>query len=159
MEQGVDRPALEELRRASSKMPESIYRYKAKLIDRTELYADGRLAIVSVPQDEINTFSPLYNPGPLIQTDMLQIDGVLVGIVCKVYDTGRVTGMIRCNPSGGIGSDLATALGGGGHAYAAGFKVQDGRPFSEVKKETIAKATELLDSLTKKDFDEAIQHA
>lgn len=159
VEQGVDRPALEELRRASSKMPESIFRYKAKLIERTELFADGRIALVTVPQDEIISYSPLYNPGPLIQTDMLQIDGVLVGIVCKVYDTGRITGMIRCNSSGGIGSDLAAALGGGGHAYAAGFKIQDGRSYDEIKKECIAKATELLDNLNKKDFDEAIQHA
>ncbi len=159
VEQGVDRPALEELRRASSKMPESVFRYKAKLIERTELFADGRLAIVTIPQDEIISYSPLYNPGPLIQTDMLQIAGVLVGVVCKVYDTGRVTGMIRCNPPGGIGGDLAAALGGGGHAFAAGFKVQDGRPFAEIKDECIAKATELLDNLNRKDFDEAIQHA
>lgn len=147
VEQGVDRPALEELRRASSKMPENIFRYKAKLIERTELYADGRLALVTVPQDEIIKFSPLYNPGPLIQADMLQIEGVFVGIVCKVYSDGRVTGMIRCNPGGGIGSDLAASLGGGGHAHAAGFKVQHGRSFEDIKIELIAKATELLNSL------------
>lgn len=147
VERGVDRPALEELRRAASKMPETIFRYKAKLIERTELHADGRIAMVTVPQTEIITYSPLYNPGPLIQADMLQIEGVLVGIVCKVYDDGRITGMIRCNPSGGIGSDLAAALGGGGHAYAAGFKVQDGRSFADVKATCIAKATELLDKL------------
>ncbi len=159
IEQGVDRPALEELRRAYSKMPESIFRYKAMLIERTELFADGRIAIVTVPQNEIITYSPLYNPGPLIQPDMLQIDGVLVGIVCKVYDTGRVTGMIRCNSSGGIGSDLAVSLGGGGHAYAAGFKIQDGRQFVDIKTQCIAKATELLDNLSKKDINEAVQHA
>jgi bifunctional oligoribonuclease and PAP phosphatase NrnA len=158
VEQGVDRPALEELRRASSKMPEQIFRYKARLIERTELFADGRIAFVSVPHDEIMTYSPLYNPGPLIQSDMLQIAGVLVGIVCKLYDNGRVTGMIRCNPGGGIGSELAAALGGGGHAYAAGFKVQDGRPFNEIKAECIAKATELLDNLNKEHSDEVIQH-
>lgn len=156
---GVDRPALEELRRASSKMPESIYKYKAQLIKRTELHADGRVAFVSVPQNEINTFSPLYNPGPLIQTDMLQIEGVLVGIVCKIYDNGRVTGMIRCNPGGGVGSELAASLGGGGHAYAAGFKVQDGRSFEEIKTQCISKAAELLDNLNMDEADEAIQHA
>lgn len=155
VELGVDRPALEQLRRASSKMPESIYKYKAALIERTELLADGRIAFVHIPQNEINTFSPLYNPGPLIQTDMLQINGVLVGIVCKVYDNGRVTGMIRCNPDGGIGSDLAAELGGGGHAFAAGFKVQDGRSFEEIKSQCISKATKLLDNMSMKDLDES----
>ncbi len=159
VELGVDRPALEELRRASSKMPESIYKYKARLINRTELLADSRVALVSIPQDEINTFSPLYNPGPLIQTDMLQIEGVLVGIVCKIYDNGRVTGMIRCNPAGGIGGELAASLGGGGHAFAAGFKVQDGRSYAEIKTQCISKATELLDNLNMDETDEAIQHA
>ncbi len=159
VELGVDRPALEELRRASSKMPESIYRYKATLIERTEIVANKRVAFVSVPQDEINKYSPLYNPGPLIQQDMLQIENVLVGIVCKIYDNGRVTGMIRCNPKGGIGSDLAASLGGGGHAFAAGFKIQDGRSFEEIKNMCISKASELLDNLIMDKTDEAIQHA
>lgn len=147
IEAGVDRPALEEQRRAASKMPETIFKYKAKLIERTELHADGRLAMVTVPQQEINTFSPLYNPGPLIQPDMLQIEGVVIGIVCKVYDDGRVTGMIRCNPSAAIASELAASLGGGGHPFAAGFKVQDGRSYEEVKAACIAKTTELLDKI------------
>ncbi len=147
IEGGVDRPALEEQRRAASKMPEKIFKYKAKLIERTELHASGRLAIVSVPQTEINTFSPLYNPGPLIQPDMLQVEGVVIGIVCKVYDDGRVTGMIRCNPAAGIASELAVGLGGGGHPFAAGFKVQDGRSYEEVKAECIAKTSELLAKL------------
>lgn len=147
VEAGVDRPSLEEQRRAASKMPATIYKYKATLIERTELHADGRLALVNVPQKEINTFSPLYNPGPLVQPDMLQIEGVVIGIVCKVYDHGRVTGMIRCNPSAGIASELAASLGGGGHPFAAGFKVQDGRTYEEVKAACIAKTTELLDKL------------
>src|SRR3990167_7422920 len=37
IESGVDRPALEEARKAFTKMPEPIFRYKAKLIERTEL--------------------------------------------------------------------------------------------------------------------------
>lgn len=159
VEHGVDRPALEELRRAAGKMPEAIFRYKARLIERTELFADGRIAMVSIPQEEINAYSPLYNPGPLIQSDMLQIDGVKVGIVCKVYANGRVTGMIRCNPGGGIGGDLAAKLGGGGHAFAAGFKIQDGRVFSDIQTMCITTATELLNTLEKESINETIQHA
>lgn len=149
VERGVDRPALEELRRAASKMPEAIFRYKAKLIERTQLHADGRLALVDVTQEEIIKYSPSYNPGPLIQGDMLQIEGVLIGIVCKVYSDGRITGMIRCNPGGGIGAKLAVSLGGGGHDFAAGFKVTDGRSYNEVKSQCIKIATELLDALEK----------
>ncbi len=144
IESGVDRALLEEARRAFMKMPEAIYRYKAKLIKRTELFAEGKLAFVDVPHDEIMEFSPLYNPAPLIQNDMLQVEGVLAAIVMKHYKDGKVTASIRANHGGKIAADLASHFGGGGHAYAAGFKVTDGRSYEVVKAETIAKATELL---------------
>lgn len=144
---GVDRPALEEARRALMKMPEAIFRYKAKLIERTELFADGKVALVTVPQDELNKYSPLYNPAPLIQTDMLQTEGVVTAIVLKLYQDGRVTGSIRTNPQGAIAADLAQHFGGGGHIYAAGFKVTDGRSFDDIKSETIKVSIELLDEL------------
>jgi phosphoesterase RecJ-like protein len=145
---GVDRPSLEELRREYGKMPAEIYRYKAELITRTELIAGGRIALVAIPQHEINTFSPLYNPGPLIQNDMLQIEGVRIAIVFKNYDDGKITGAIRANQGSAVAGALAEKLGGGGHPYASGFKHTDGRPFNEVKSECIIFATELLDSLT-----------
>lgn len=144
---GVDRPALEEARRAFTKMPETIFRYKAELIKRTELHADGRLALVTIPHEEIMEYSPLYNPAPLIQTDMLQTEGVQVAIVLKLYQDGKVTGSIRCSSHGAIAANLATHFGGGGHIYAAGFKTTDGRPHAEIKAQCIAKATELLDNL------------
>ena len=95
IEAGVDRPALEELRREFGKMPSEIFRYKAALINRTEFSTDGRLAHVTIPQEEINQYSPLYNPAPLIQGDLLQTTGVAVAIVFKTYSDGRVTGAIR----------------------------------------------------------------
>lgn len=147
IESGVDRPALEEARRAFMKMPESIYKYKARLIERTELHSEGKIAFVQVPHDEIMEYSPLYNPAPLIQTDMLQIEGVLVAIVIKHYKDGKLIGSIRSNSGGNIAADLAMHFGGGGHAYAAGFKVTDGRSYETIKSEVITKATGLLADL------------
>lgn len=144
VEGGVNRPTLEEARRAYMKMPEEIYYYKAELIKRTELFIDGTLALVSIPHDELMEYSPLYNPAPLIQTDMLQVEGVLVAIVLKNYKDGRVTGSIRCNHGANIANQLARQFGGGGHAYAAGFKVSDGKKPESVKKACIEKTTELL---------------
>lgn len=141
---GVSRPALEELRRESSKMAPSIYKYKAALIERTEFLADGRLAVVVIPQSELVEYSPLYNPGPLIQPDMLGTAGVKASIVLKKYDDGKITAAIRCNNTYGIAAELAEHFGGGGHAYASGFKIIGGRPFNEVKSECIEFATELL---------------
>lgn len=147
VEAGADRPALEELRRDASKMHESIYKYKGQLIERTEFANDNQIAYVSIPQAELITYSPLYNPGPLIQTDMLQIEGVRVGIVFKAYDDGKITGMIRCNSGAEIANKIAVKFGGGGHGFAAGFKITNGTPINEVKSECIAYTTELLNNL------------
>lgn len=151
IDNGVDRPALEELRREYGKMPPEIYGYKADLIRRTEFTADGRVASVVIPQAEINKFSPLYNPAPLIQGDMLQTTGIDVAIVFKTYADGKVTGAIRCNATAPVGAELAKHLGGGGHVFASGFKDTTGHPFDDIKKETIAYATELLGKLKSKD--------
>jgi phosphoesterase RecJ-like protein len=145
-EQGVSRPRLEELRRELSKMPREIYSYKALLIEHTEFAKDGQIASVHVPQQEINEFSPLYNPAAVIQNDMLQVTGVKLAIVFKTYDTGRITAAIRANSGYGVAGELAEHMGGGGHAYASGFKVEDGRPFNEVKSECIEYATKLLEN-------------
>ncbi|HSX23797.1 MAG TPA: DHH family phosphoesterase [Candidatus Saccharimonadales bacterium] len=156
IESGVDRPALEEARRALGKMPEAIFRYKAELINRTELHADGKLALITIPQPELMQYSPLYNPAPLIQADMLQIEGVGVAIVLKQYQDGKATGSIRCGYGTTVAADLAQHFGGGGHPYAAGFKVTDGRPFSDIKSECIAKTTELLGKLEQGKPDETL---
>ncbi len=144
VENGVDRPALEETRREYGKMQVEIFRYKAELINRTEFAIDGRLAYVSVPQNEINQYSPLYNPAPLVQGDMLQTSGVEMAIVFKVYDDGKVTAAIRANPSAPIAAELAEHFGGGGHKFASGFKVTDGRKFDDIKADCLRQAGQLM---------------
>lgn len=156
---GVNRPLLEEQRREYSKMPPEIFAYKARLIDRTEFHIDGKLALVDVPQQEINQFSPLYNPAPLIQNDMLQTTGVGIAVVLKHYDDGKILGAIRCNPGYSIGGQLAEHFGGGGHPYASGFKIQNSKPINEVKSECIRVATELLAKLEQGKTDETAQYA
>ncbi|HVV67232.1 MAG TPA: DHH family phosphoesterase [Candidatus Saccharimonadales bacterium] len=154
---GVNRPALEELRREYGKMPPEIYKYKADLIQRTHFENDGAIAWVSVPQKEINQYSPLYNPAPLIQNDMLQTSGVRIAIVFKAYDDGRVTAAIRTASDSPVAAQLAEKFGGGGHANASGFKVTDGRSLEQVKTGALSYAAELLATLDK--TDETIQHA
>mgnify|MGYP001795815519 CR=1 FL=1 len=57
--------------------------------------------------------------------------------------------MIRCNDGAEMVEKLVLYFGGGGHGYAAGFKIHDGRSFDAVKQECIIKTTELLDSLVR----------
>lgn len=137
IEAGVDRSALEEARRTYSKMTEDIFRYKAKLIERTELFINNSLAIVRVPYDEIVLYSPKYNPVALIQFDMLQIEGVRVAIVFKTYNDAKITAAIRANSGTPIAGKIATEFGGGGHDYASGFKITNKRNFDDLKSECI----------------------
>lgn len=148
VEAGVDRPKLEEQRRAFSKMPLTIFKYKSMLMARTEFVSDGRIATVTVPQDEINQYSPLYNPAPLVQPDMLQTTGVEIAIVFKCYDDGKITAAIRSNPIAPVAAELASRFGGGGHAHASGFKITEKKPFDAVKSECLKVAEELLNKLS-----------
>jgi phosphoesterase RecJ-like protein len=157
-ELGAHRPKLEELRREYSKMPPIIYQYKGTLLGRTEFTDSGAIAFVTIPQDEINEYSPLYNPGPLVQFDMLQVQDVRLSIVFKTYDDGRVTAAIRANNGTPIAGRLAEHMGGGGHDYASGFKIEGSKPFNEVKSECIEYATQLLNNLEQENSDEALQH-
>jgi phosphoesterase RecJ-like protein len=147
VEDGVDRPKLEEIRREYSKMAPEIFKYKAELIARTEITAEGRIAAVAIPQHEINIYSPLYNPAPLVQGDMLQTTGVQIAIVFKSYNDGRVTAAIRSNAMAPIAAKLAEHFGGGGHPFASGFKVTDGRSLSDIRSACMAYTTQLLDKL------------
>jgi phosphoesterase RecJ-like protein len=144
VDNGVDRPALEEKRRELSKMPAEIFKYKGELIRRSQLELDGQLMWVRVPQEEISRFSPLYNPAPLIQNDMLQTIGVKLAVVFKTYDDGKITGAIRANPKAPIAAELAESLGGGGHAFASGFKVIGDKEFEDIKNQCITTVADLL---------------
>ncbi len=157
-DKGVNRALLEELRRDYSRMPETIFRYKAALIQRMEFAANGRIAHVTIPQNEINEYSPLYNPAVLVQFDSLQISDVQLSVVFKTYDDGKVTGKLRCNYRAPVADKLAEHFGGGGHPHSAGFKVTDGRPFNEIKSECLRYAQELLNNLTQGNSDETLQH-
>jgi len=143
IDNGVDRPKLEDKRREFNKMPLQIFKYKSKLLGRTEFIYDNRIAYITIPQAEINTYSPLYNPSALVQGDMLQTEGVEVAIAFKTYDDGRITASIRCNPNASIAAQLASEFGGGGHDYASGFKVTD-QIFETLKNNCLKKAQDLL---------------
>lgn len=144
LDKGVSRAELEELRRDYNRMPETIYQFKADLIKRTEFFCKNRLAIIKINQAEINQYSPLYNPAPLIQGDMLQVENVEIAVVLKSYSDGRITGAIRSNNKSPIAGKLAEIMGGGGHDFASGFKIVGGASYDEVKSKIVEETEKLL---------------
>ncbi|MCA9333250.1 DHH family phosphoesterase [Candidatus Saccharibacteria bacterium] len=144
IEAGVDRGELEERRRSYSKFQTSIFRYKADLIYKTDFNNTGEIAFTTVEQDDINEYSPLYNPAALIHGDMLQVESVRLAIVFKSYDDGKITASIRSNNDAPICSMLASEFGGGGHSYAGGFKIQNSENHINVISECLKVAESLL---------------
>lgn len=120
---GASNAAIEERRREFMKKSPEILAYKGKLIDRIEYFLDGKLALVHVPFEEIEQYSDQYNPGALIGDELRLVENVAVGIVIKTYPDGKLTARLRANLP--IAEMIAGYFGGGGHAYASGFRIYE----------------------------------
>lgn len=118
---GANPSEIENRRREYMKKPADILAYKGKLIERIEYLLDGKLAIVHIPWEDIQEYSDRYNPSVLVLDEMRMVEGVEVAVAIKTYPDGKVTGKIRVNAP--IADQVAGFFGGGGHQYAAGFKV------------------------------------
>ncbi len=114
---------IETRRREYMKKPADILAYKGALIERIEYHLDGKLATVHIPWEDIEAYSDRYNPSVLVLDEMRLVDTVAVAVAIKTYPDGKLTGKIRSNlPVAGL---VAGYFGGGGHDYAAGFKINE----------------------------------
>jgi phosphoesterase RecJ-like protein len=122
-ELGAKNSVIEERRREFMKKSPEILAYKGRLIERIEYLLDGKLAIVHIPWDEIEEYSDQYNPSVLVLDEMRLVEGVQIGVAIKTYPDGKLTGKLRANIP--IAETVAGYFGGGGHAYASGFRVYE----------------------------------
>lgn len=131
---------LEEHRREYSKKSQRIFLYKADLIKRTEFYLNGKLATIHIPFEDIQDYSDEYNPNVLILEELRLVQDVDIAVAIKTYPDGKVTGKIRTTKP--IAETIASYFGGGGHEYAAGFRVYDS--YETVINDLIAVTKKLL---------------
>lgn len=153
VEAGVKLPEIENLRRELSRKSPELVRYKGELLQRIEYHDNDRIATITIPWEEIEKYSPEYNPSILAIDEMRMTTNTAIAVAFKLYPGGKITGKIRCNYGYPIGADLAATFGGGGHPYASGFKIQDDRSISDIKAACIARASELLDNLTQENHE------
>jgi nanoRNase/pAp phosphatase (c-di-AMP/oligoRNAs hydrolase) len=144
---GVSLAKLENRRRELMRKSPDLLRYKGELLQRIEYFNDNSIAVITIPWEEIEQYSPLYNPPMLVLDDMRQTEGTDIAIAFKLYKDGKITGKLRANYGKGIAAKVAEHFGGGGHPYASGFKLTNSKSFEEVKKETIRVTSELLATL------------
>ena len=120
---GAAPSVIENRRREFMKKSPEILKYKGVLIERIEYLLDGRLALVHIPWEEIRQYSDQYNPSVLVLDEMRLVEGVEIGVALKTYPDGKLTGKLRSNSP--IAATVAGFFGGGGHQYAAGFRVYE----------------------------------
>ena len=148
VEGGVNLAKLDDSRKRLMRKSPELLAYKGKLLQRLEFFDNNRISIVTIPWEEIEKYSPLYNPTMLVLDEMRYGEGTDVAIGFKVYKQGKVTAKIKTNYGKGIADKLAEHFGGGGHAYASGFKIENGKPFNEIKSECVKIASQLLNELS-----------
>lgn len=158
VEGGVNLPEIDTKRRETYRKSIDVTHYKGQLLQRIEYFADSRVATVTIPWEEIQEYSPHYNPPMLVMEDMRLTTGTHIAVAFKLYSDGHMTAKIRANYGYPIAGKLAERFGGGGHEYSSGFKISNGRPFNEVKSECIQYATDLLDNLEQEHSNETLQH-
>jgi nanoRNase/pAp phosphatase (c-di-AMP/oligoRNAs hydrolase) len=146
---GVKLGELNERRVRQFQISPEIFRYKSELMQRVEFHYDNRIATLDIPHDEIKEYSMDYNP-TVVLDETRNIAGLAITIGLKSYERNgkvyRITGRIRCGFGYRFARDLAQHFkDGGGHPYAAGFKIEgNDLNFGDIKNEAIQKAYELL---------------
>ncbi len=147
VDKGVRLAQLDNARREMMRKSPELVHYKGQLLQRVEYFEDNQIAMITIPWEEIATYSHAYNPSMLIIDDMRLTENTAVAIAFKLYRDGKITAKIRTNYGHTIAADLAKHFGGGGHAYASGFKITDGRTIDNIKQDCINVAKQLLASL------------
>ncbi|EDK72580.1 phosphoesterase, DHHA1, partial [candidate division TM7 genomosp. GTL1] len=140
VELGADPADIEGRRREFMKKSPEILAYKGKLIERIKYALDGTLAMVHIPWEDIQAYSDQYNPSVLVLDEMRMVNGVEVAVAIKTYPDGKLTGKLRTNVP--IAEKIAGFFGGGGHKYAAGFRVYE--EYDIVYRELITAIDKLL---------------
>lgn len=143
MDGGVRLSVLDARRREYMKKSPEILAYKGTLLQRVEYHLDGQLALITIPWDEIAKYSDAYNPSMLALDEMRLVEGVRIAIAIKTYPDGKLTAAFRANPDGKVAATVAVHFGGGGHPYAAGFKMYTDDPQRTIN-ELIAQTNKAL---------------
>ncbi len=139
---GASMADIDKRRREYMKKSRKIVTYKGVLLQRVEYLCKNKLGFIHIPWEETQEYSPHYNPAMLVIEELRNTEGIELSVALKTYPDGKITGKIRAN-NHPLAGDLATHFGGGGHAYAAGFKTNEWK-YEELKAELIKKAQELL---------------
>ena len=110
----------------------------ARALSTLRLYADGRIAVVSVLQADLKEFGATVVECENIVNYTNEIDGVEIGILLREMSIGGFKCSLRGAGDANV-ANLARAFGGGGHIKAAGCTVEG--TLEEVEAKLVAQAS------------------
>jgi phosphoesterase RecJ-like protein len=139
----VDVSALHRAYREATATDPDLLAVKGQLLQGVEFFADGKIALVVVPQDVVKAYRQRTSLSALVMFEMLWARGVKVAAVMSDYGTIIRTSLRARAP---IAAKVAAELGGGGHPMAAAFG-DDTTPLLQLKAKLIAALTEALAEL------------
>ncbi|MCR4688757.1 MAG: DHH family phosphoesterase [Saccharofermentans sp.] len=120
------------------------FRVSAEARMRVKIYADGKLAITTVPRALFDKHEALPDAVDDVVSAMRDIEGVETAIVLRELSTGEIRANVR-SVSTFDSAAFAALYGGGGHIRAAGFTVKDYEGgIEDLAEDVIKKASELL---------------
>lgn len=91
-------------------------------LDSMEMYFNDRLAVITLTQEMFRASGATDNDCDRISALPRQIEGVLVGVTLREMKDGNFKASIRTNGPWNA-AHLAAKMGGGGHAKAAGCRL------------------------------------
>jgi len=101
----------------------------ARAIDNMQLYFDGKVAIMSLSQDDIKATGAKYSDIDAIIDSAIALATVDIAILISKLEKNIKVSLRSKNADV---SQIATTFGGGGHKNAAGFEVKEGK-ISDIK--------------------------
>jgi len=138
---------LDNARRELNRKPLNIIDYKATLMQRTEYLFDNQLALTVIPLEEIKQYSDIYNPSALVSEELRNAEEVRLVAGLKVY-SDKITGRLREIQNAPFCDQIAKSFEiGGGHPFAAGFKVMN-TDIAAVRKQLVKVAYQFLEQKT-----------
>lgn len=113
---------------------------QAEAIKRIELFANGKLALITMPCELLESYDATEDDTDGLSTIPRSIESVEVGVLLKEYAKGKVKLSLRSNEYIDV-AEVALGFGGGGHKRAAGCTIHASL---DAAKQQIVEAVEKL---------------
>lgn len=152
IDRGANVHAAHESYRDADRLTIDLVQLKGRLLARTEHYANGKIALLTVTPEELKLYAELHDPADLAIYDLQNAQGVACAVVMRNYggDSGKIKVSTRATMP--VAAKACMDFGGGGHDRASGCQFNN-VPLDEAKAQFVASLTKHI-----KEY-EALQHS